>query len=69
MTLHKANNPYLATFLIKTLIFEWYVVSCGYENEYQQDMCLKEINLGTQNTITILDSIVNITQRTYMTVL
>ena len=44
--------PNLITYLTCTPIFEWYVVWCGYKNEYKKDMCLKEIGLHAQNMIT-----------------
>ena len=36
------------------------VVWCGFKNEYQKVIYLKELGLRVQNMITILDSIINI---------
>ena len=44
----KGDNPYLVTFLMRTSIFEWYVVWCDSKNRYQKDRCLKEIGLHAQ---------------------
>ena len=60
--------PNLITYLTCTPIFEWYVVWCGYKNEYQKDMCLKEIGLYAQNMITILSLTINMIGGTYMTI-
>ena len=38
----------MAAFLIRTPIFEWFVVWCGSKNGYQTYMFLKEIGLHTQ---------------------
>jgi hypothetical protein len=45
------------------LIFEWYLVRCGFKNISQEDICLKKVRLHVQNIyiITILSSVVNIT--------
>ena len=59
---------YSITFFIRTHAFDRYVVRCGSKNGFQKDMSLKEIGLGAQNTITILESIVNIIVGTYMTI-
>ena len=48
----------------KWLKMFWY----GFKNEYQNNMCLIEIGLHAENMITILGSIVNIFQGTYMTI-
>ena len=60
--------PNLITYLTCTPIFEWYVVWCGYKNEYKKDMCLKEIGLHAQNMITILSFTINMIGGTYMTI-
>ena len=52
-------NPYSVTFVIYTLIFQWYVVKCGSKNNHQKGMCFTEIGLQAKNMITILGSIVN----------
>jgi len=44
----------LFNFLIRTPIFEWFVVWRGSINGCQKEMCLKEIGLCAQNMITIL---------------
>jgi hypothetical protein len=44
-------NPYLVTFLIRTPIFEWYVVWYDSKNGYPKNMCLKGIGLRVQNMI------------------
>ena len=63
----KVDNLDSITFLIDmTSIFEWYVVWCDFKNNYQKDMCSKKIGLYAQNMITILGSIVNINEGTYM---
>ena len=54
----KVDVPNLVTYLNQTPIFEWYVVWCGSENEYQKHMSLKEIGLRAQNMINILNSII-----------
>ena len=51
--------PNLITYLTCTPIFEWYLVWCGYKNEYKKDMCLKEIGLHAQNMITIVSLTIN----------
>ena len=58
----KSRQPLFSYFLIlKTPIFEWYVVWCRFKNGYQRGInCLKEIELGAQHVITILGLIVNI---------
>ena len=62
------ENSYSITFFIRTHAFDRYVVRCDSKNGFQKDMSLKEIGLGAQNTITILESIVNIIVGTYMTI-
>lgn len=42
------------------LIFERFAVWCGFKNNYQKDVLLKEVGLCVQNLITILRSILNI---------
>ena len=41
--------------LIRTTIFEWYLVGCSSKNGYEEDRCLKDIELRFQNKITILN--------------
>ena len=41
------------------------MVWSGSKNEYQEDVCLKEIRLCAPNMITILGSMVNVTRGTY----
>ena len=65
---NKRDNPYLVTFLIKTPIFEWYVLWCGFKNILQKDMFPKNIALCVQNMITIMNSTININGGTYMTI-
>jgi hypothetical protein len=43
LVLFEVDNPYLVTFLIRALIFEWHVVWCGSKNGCQKNTCLKEI--------------------------
>ena len=43
--------------IIRSIIFEQYVVRCGSKNGHQM-MCLKEIGLSAQNMLTILSSII-----------
>ena len=45
---------------IKSPIFEWYVIRCPSKNEYQKDMCLKEIGIHAKKMKIFLDIIVNI---------
>jgi hypothetical protein len=55
--------------LIRTPIFEWNVVWCGFNNEYQKGiMSLKEIELHAQNMITIVGSTNNKIGGTYITI-
>jgi hypothetical protein len=42
---YKVDDPYLVTFLIRTPIFELYVLWWGSKNGYQKDMSLREIGL------------------------
>lgn len=60
MSLHKVDNPYLVSFVIRTPIYKWYVIWCGFKNRYQKDVCSNEIGLHAQNWTTFLGSIVNI---------
>ena len=39
VTTTKAYNPYLIIFLIRTPMFEWFVVGCGSKNGYEKDTC------------------------------
>ena len=59
------NRWFPSTCLTQIPIFEWF--RCGFKNIYQKDMCSKKIGLRAQNMITILDSIINIIGRIYMT--
>ena len=36
--------------------FAWHMIWCSSKNEYQKDMCVKEIGLCAQNMTTILGS-------------
>lgn len=64
----KVSMPNLVTYLHWTPMFECWVVRCKSKNKYHKDMSLKEINrLRTQNLLTMLDSIVNIFEGTYVT--
>ena len=58
--LYEVGMPYLVTYLYRTPILEWYVISCGSKNGHQKDMCLKYIQLHAQNVIYIPNAIVNI---------
>ena len=40
---HKVDNPYSVTSLIRTPIFELYVISCGSKNGNQEDMFFKRV--------------------------
>ena len=42
------------------------MVGCESKNRYQKDMCWKEFGLHAQSLSTILDTIVNIIEGTYM---
>jgi hypothetical protein len=50
----------MVTFLIRTLIFESYVIWWGTKNGYHKDMCSKDIGLRAQKMMIILDALVNI---------
>jgi hypothetical protein len=50
----------LVTYLTRTLVFEWYVVWCGFKNGWHKDMFLKGIGSHAQTMIAILGSMVNI---------
>ena len=41
----KIDVPYLVTFFITTPTFEWYVISYGIKNGYQNHMYLKDMYL------------------------
>ena len=44
MRFSKVGALYSVTYLNQTLIFEMYMISCGFENGYQQGMmCLKRV--------------------------
>jgi hypothetical protein len=45
------------------------VVRCGSKSRHQKEMCLNEVELRAQNTLTILGSTVNIIGGTCMTIL
>ena len=62
------DNPYSFTFVIYKLIFQWHVVKCGSKKKHQKTMCFKEIGLRAKNVITILGSIVNTIEGTYLTI-
>jgi hypothetical protein len=53
--------------IIRTLIFEWYVVRCGSENGQQKYICSKQIGLCAQDMLAVLGSIGNVIAGTYMT--
>ena len=48
-----------ASTLKHTLISKWYMVGCESKNGHQNDVCRKEIGLPTQNSVTILDIMIN----------
>jgi hypothetical protein len=54
------DNPYSITFLVRTPIFEWYVVWYGFKNKCQIDCVIKKLDKCAQYVMTILDSIANI---------
>lgn len=56
----KINNPYLVNLMVRTPIFEWYMVCCDSKNGYQ-NTCNEILKIGScaQNMMIILDSIVN----------
>ena len=60
--------PNSVTYLNRTHVFEYYMVRRDSKNGYQKDMYSKEIGLHAQNMITIISSIVNLTEETYMTI-
>ena len=62
----KIDMPDLITHLNRTPIFEWHVVWCIYQMGYQKDMPLIEIGLRDQHMISIIGSIVNMVDETYM---
>jgi hypothetical protein len=45
------------------------VVTCGFKNGHQKDMCLQEIGLCVENMLTVLVSEVEVIRKTYMTTL
>jgi hypothetical protein len=47
----KVDMPNFNTTIIWILIFEWYVVMCGFKNGHQKYMCLKEIGLCAQHML------------------
>ena len=59
--------PKSVTYLDWTPIFGWYVVWYGSKNKYQKNISLKEIGLYVDNLMTILGSMVNTIERTYIT--
>jgi hypothetical protein len=49
--------PNLVTFINRQRVLEWYIVRCGSNNDYQKDICLKDIKLvRAQHMLTILSS-------------
>jgi hypothetical protein len=44
------------TYLNQPPTFAWHVIWCSSKNEYQKDICVKEIGLRAQNMTTILSS-------------
>ena len=62
------NQAIQCTYFVQTHVIKVNVVSCGSKNKYHKDMCLKQTGLRAQNMIAILDSIIIITDRTYMTI-
>lgn len=61
------ENPYPITSLIWTLIFTWYVVWWDSKNGDQKDnVYLERIELHAQNMVSILSSIINKVERTYV---
>ena len=51
------NSNILALFW--TLIFDWYVVRCGSENQHQKVVCSTQIRPSAQNMMIIIGSIGN----------
>ena len=49
----KVDSSYSVTFLNRTPIFEWCVIVCSSKKGYQNDMCLKDIQLHAQNMIIV----------------
>ena len=64
---HEVDEPKSNIAIIWTLIFEWYVIRCGFKNGHQKDMCFKELGLCVQNMPTVLNSTVNIVEEAYVT--
>ena len=64
--LPNVENPYLVYFLISWVVR--YVVSYASKKVYQKDVRLKKIDKCLQIIITILNSIINIIGKTYMTI-
>ena len=50
----------LVIYLNQALLFKWYAIRCDSKNIQEKDICLKGIGLHAQNTVTILDSMINI---------
>ena len=64
----KLDVPNLVTDLNHAPMFEWYVVWCGFKNEYRKGTCARKIGLRVQNMITILGLVINVVGETYMTI-
>jgi hypothetical protein len=64
---HRVSGSNVKCPLKWVLIVECCVVTYGFENTYQKNMCLKEVELRhAQNMLTILGSTINIVEGTYM---
>jgi hypothetical protein len=64
----KVDVPNSVTCLIRTSIFECYVVWYGFKSGYRKDLYMRKIGPLLKKMITILGSIVNIIGRTCMTI-
>ena len=46
-------------YLNQTLVFEWYVIWCGFKYGHQKDPRLNQIELRAQNMSIVVGSIIN----------
>lgn len=56
---NKVHTPSRVIYLDLTLAFEWYMVRCGSKSNHEK-ACFKDVGLRALNTLTTLNSIVNI---------
>lgn len=67
--LNKVDVPSLVTYLNRPPMFEWYVIRCASKRKCRRkDVCVTWVGLRAQNMTSILNSIVNVIEGTYMTI-